>query len=387
MTEAVKQGRATIASLQAVRFFAALLVVLDHVRIDGAELAARLGIPFVFPAFSGRLGVEIFFLISGFIMVYITAGERGWSIGPGRFLAERAIRIVPGYWAATIAIVMLGAAAAQLNPAGEAMPWSAGRYLTSFLFIPHFDPDYGLRSPILYQGWTLNYEMFFYALFAIALCFSRRRGLVLLAATLAALAACGMAIDRATGQPPFLALHEGILLPILRFWMHPIILLFLAGTGLAVAREQVAARWGLPRFRHAAAASFALIAAFSGADMLLGLPAAARLAFAGAIVALCCLTAEPDEGGWARAALVRGGDASYSLYLFHAHVLLLCAAAWRRTLGSGASLYIFAVLAVIACIGAALAAHALFEKPVSRLLRRFTDAARRRDAVPFAARW
>ncbi|MBV9884158.1 MAG: acyltransferase [Sphingomonadaceae bacterium] len=386
MTENVPEARATIASLQAVRFFAALLVALDHVRLDGSELAAKLGLPFAFPIFSGRLGVEIFFLISGFIMVHITTGENGWRTRPGRFLRERAIRIVPGYWLATLTVVLI-VAAARLHAAGEAPSWSAIRLLTSFLFLPHIDPPFGLRVPILNQGWTLNYEMFFYLLFAVALAFPRRRGLIFLVTAFVALAACGQLISWTVGDAAAPSAGAPLVLAVLRFWMEPIILLFLAGAVFGVVRQHVSAKWGLPRCRHAIPISFLLIALYSCFGIAFGDAGALRLPVAIIVVGLCCMTAEPPEAGFSRAALVRAGDASYSLYLFHSHVFLLLAAIWRRTALSQVSLEVFPFLALAAAVCVSLAMHRLFEKPVSKLLRRLTGPRPRPDEVQFAARW
>jgi exopolysaccharide production protein ExoZ len=76
-------SKPTIESVQILRFIAALIVVLDHCEFVGGMTADRLNIQFsIFPAFPGRLGVDIFFVISGFIMVYISSDGTKWITPP-----------------------------------------------------------------------------------------------------------------------------------------------------------------------------------------------------------------------------------------------------------------------------------------------------------------
>jgi exopolysaccharide production protein ExoZ len=81
-------------------------------------------------------------------------------------------RIVPIYLVATALYVALYFASGNISR------WSLAQYLTSALFIPYFDTTTDLPFPILGQGWTLNFEMFFYSLFATSLIWSRRIGLL-----------------------------------------------------------------------------------------------------------------------------------------------------------------------------------------------------------------
>ena len=143
-----------IANLQVLRGLAALAVVFYHTAFT----------------FNGGLhtdfqAVSVFFVISGFIMTYITRPDSE------RFLQQRLVRIVPLYWLCTLGV--LGTLLLSKS-SGEA--WAdagIGNSLKSFLFIPYLDA-HGELQPILPVGWTLNLEMFFYVLFAIALMISRR---------------------------------------------------------------------------------------------------------------------------------------------------------------------------------------------------------------------
>ena len=98
----------------------------------------------------------MFFVISGFIMTMI-AGDG--TFRPGRFLSRRALRIVPAYWAATFMVAAL--ALALPNQFRTTVPTIEG-LIKSLLFIPSLNP----KAPLLALGWTLDFEAFFYVVFA-----------------------------------------------------------------------------------------------------------------------------------------------------------------------------------------------------------------------------
>ena len=109
----------------------------------------------------GQYAVILFFVISGFIMV-MTSG-RG-SFRPGRFISRRIRRIVPIYYVANLVLVV---GALAVPAAFERTVFDLSHLISSLLFIPAYDPSgTGLIIPFFKLGWTLNYEMFFYLLFA-----------------------------------------------------------------------------------------------------------------------------------------------------------------------------------------------------------------------------
>jgi len=196
--------------LQALRAIAAWLVVADHTLLDVTH--AELRNPATSVAWAiGNIGVYIFFVISGFIMVHICWDDFGRRGAAPNFLLRRIIRIVPLYWLATIAALIFHKVSATY---GAHAGWS--ELVRSFLFIPYRDED-GVWAPILRQGWTLNYEMMFYAIFAAALAFRRQ----------IALPAIGGALGIFTLVGLFMS--TGILANL----SSPIILWFVLGVGLA----------------------------------------------------------------------------------------------------------------------------------------------------------
>ncbi len=106
---------------------------------------------------TGRLGVDVFFVISGFIITTIAGDGR---IDPKQFLVRRAFRILPAYWAATLLITIL--AVAIPSQFRTTIPTIEG-LIKSLLFIPSLEP----KAPLLLLGWSLNFEVFFYLLLPV----------------------------------------------------------------------------------------------------------------------------------------------------------------------------------------------------------------------------
>ncbi|HUB44213.1 MAG TPA: acyltransferase [Acetobacteraceae bacterium] len=155
--------RGDLQTIQALRAVAALLVVAFHA-VNSWSLHVH-GQPADAYWPNGSGGVDIFFVISGLVMVISAdrvAGKPGaWRI----FLRQRLVRVVPLYWIMTtvkVATVLALPALAlhtDLNP----------RYVAgSYLFLPVHDAT-GDLFPVLPVGWTLNYEMLFYGLVALGL--------------------------------------------------------------------------------------------------------------------------------------------------------------------------------------------------------------------------
>jgi exopolysaccharide production protein ExoZ len=160
-------GKSTtkINNLQALRALAAGVVAFRHI---GQQLH--------FHAI-GSFGVDIFFVISGFVMAQICESGRTKS-----FFLRRVARIVPLYWGATLSLFSVAVIAPGLLI--ETRP-NAVYLLLSLLFIP-FRKATGQIEPFLFLGWTLNFEMYFYVLLSIGLLLWPKRAVWLTAAMIAA---------------------------------------------------------------------------------------------------------------------------------------------------------------------------------------------------------
>lgn len=351
---ALPRDRATRAGepvwgLQILRFAAASMVLISHLNHEVMQRAAlaRGFVPFAPVWWAG--GVDVFFVISGFIMYHIAADQFGTPGATRRFVERRLVRLVPPYWFFT-ALALLAMAMVPGQMVHNRL--TGAHVLGSFLFWPMLAPD-GRPTPVLILGWTLEFEMLFYAVFAFALRWSRMAGLAVIAAMLGALATVGL-IDH---------------LPMpLRFWANPIVLEFPMGIAVAAGFRR-----GLRLHRMLA---LALIAGGIGVLVwvqAMGWPGVAwvwRFAWAGVPAAMICagvalVRVSPLPPAWARW-LVMFGNASYALYLSHPFTLAIVAIAVERLHTTSASAYI--AVAYGASLGAATVLHRALEQPVHRWL-------------------
>ena len=285
-----------------LRACAALLVCAGH--LYGVD-QRFFGGPVLPPAVQiGSAGVDLFFVLSGFLMVHVSRDTgRGWR-AVAAFLAARACRIYPMWWLALAAICLVGV-------------WRPDWVFAHTGGVIHFAADFALwptdRFPLLAIGWTLVHEVYFYLAFTLLLLLPRRW----LPAALAVWMALAIAGDLALAAP-------GALPPWLRVATHPLTLEFGLGAavGLLVARGARPAPAGL----IACGLAWAFVAAAMAHEaphLLLEQSWLRVLAFgpAWALVMWGCVGREQGTGRVTLRALTPIGDASYSLYLVHIAVL------------------------------------------------------------------
>jgi exopolysaccharide production protein ExoZ len=211
------QSMPMIKFIQYLRGLAAMLVVWHHAQ--GQIGSWR----FIGASTFGSYGVDLFFVISGFIMLVTTWDK---PIGPAEFIRHRIRRVVPLYWLTTLLMVALALIAPALF---KTLKFDAASLAKSLFFIPYYSlsfPD--LIRPLLVPGWSLNYEMFFYAIFAATLLLRREMRLPAVLAVLIALVALGLAIHPQSApafvytDPIILEFAAGMILGRLWvMWPHP----------------------------------------------------------------------------------------------------------------------------------------------------------------------
>ncbi|MGI9416948.1 MAG: acyltransferase family protein [Geminicoccaceae bacterium] len=337
-------------SIQYLRGCAALAVVWYHSHLQ-LEKISDLDPP---AWFHGASGVDLFFVISGFIIWMTTDDDRSRTVG---FWRRRAIRIVPLYWLCTLAMVILLVGAPSLFGRPHLDVWHV---VQSLLFIPHYDPfQPGKTYPLLQVGWTLNFEMFFYASFGIALLLRPCWRAVAMAAWLGALVVTGAFVG------PEHALFAT--------YTDPLLLEFVAGMLIGYACRR------LPRppltfgYSLVLLAVTAYIAMDQGLDVIhkdwralcWGLPAA--LLVAGVVVI------EQQVPVRRLAGLHHLGDASFAIYLSHPFTLGALGWAWSRlALETALPNAAFIVIAMLISAVGGMLLHLIFEKPLVERLRFWT---------------
>lgn len=349
-----------LINIQALRALAAMLVVVVHLEVMASQLGIMKADVELFAA-----GVDLFFVISGFIMVYTTSAA---PPTPVEFFVNRLVRIAPLYWLMTLAVFLTAAMAPALMGGTDADPIYL---IKSLLFLP-FARDDGLFRPILFVGWSLNYEMFFYVLFAGTLMIAGlRRRVALTVAILLFLVLLG-----SFGRP--------YLAPALIYLAQPVILEFALGMliGLVYANLPASAR---------AARIAALGAPLALALLLLcprwlpgaawpvsGLPAAALV--------IAALIAERGGLRLDRPGIVLLGNASYALYLTHPIVTQgITKIAQKLHLLSAATALPLMLFALVGAALAGIATHLWVERPLGRFARRLFKGPIHREPVSAVA--
>ncbi len=287
-------------SIQSVRAIAAAAVALFHIK-NGQELVDAGHM--LFANFDGSWGVDLFFVISGFIMVYINRDTASGPAIAGRFLYRRVIRIVPLYWFYTLLIIALYIAFNRDIP-------DVDRVVKSLLFIPD-------GFPVLMVGWTLNYEMYFYLVFTITLLLPRHWRLLALTIWLAGTCLAGFLAN------PFQVYWS---FKDITFYTNPIVLEFLAGVFVGYIylqqrflSRQTALLFVLTGFPAIFIARYFISDIETWRFLAWGIPSVMI------VYGFLSLEFHKAKG---TAALAHLGDSSYSLYLCHLIVTGLISVVW-----------------------------------------------------------
>lgn len=354
-------------NVQILRAAAAGFVAYYHLQpmLSGIDELASVSFP--------AIGVDVFFVISGFVMFM---SNKDMNKNTLSFLVMRLIRIVPLYWIATFTIVlfyMIG-----FRPNGL-MIFNVDILLKSLFFIQS-EFENGRHDLILSLGWTLIYELFFYGVFAATFVMrSRFSSFCAVSVVFAAFIGAGVA---------FPGLPRGI-----AYFTNPIIVEFLFGAGLALLVMEWRDRDVHLGRRSAVAAGCALVLALAAIFAIemaeIGVPNSSRallwgvpaLLIVGGVVCLeyCGLALK------ARGALLLGA-ASYALYLFHPVIMqgMVKLFVWFAPVSGGAGVALVASAALVSALIGSVVIHLAIETPILDAGRRFV---RRMDTFLVRARF
>jgi exopolysaccharide production protein ExoZ len=333
-------GGMTLHSIQCMRFIAAIIVVLFHSYASFAPLASVTPAAGAAYAFGfGKVGVHIFFVISGYIM-YLASFGRHDRFRAGQFFLRRLMRIYPIYWIFVLLYLII-------FYIFDIMPvMSLSQFAEMLALIPPSAPL------VIGPAWTLAYEIYFYLVFGLIMVLGPLRGTVALTATFVGCAVIGMVLRP---EHPIAAMATNALL--LEFCM-----------GIWIARFTI--RYALPRFggwvAMAGAACLYVAGLTWGYDrgpsaIIWGVPSA--LLIAGMVIL--------EKTG--RARLMRRlswlGDSSYVLYLCHISIITLVIIL-MRWLGLALPLPLLLITVTAGCIVFAALFHVAIERPLTMILHR-----------------
>jgi exopolysaccharide production protein ExoZ len=336
--------------VQVLRLVAAVLVVITHATFYTHE---RLS-PGQTVWQAGTAGVDIFFVISGFVIVVASRGLAPGVGGAKEFTIRRLIRIVPLYWIATT----LNLAILFIAP-GEVLHSTVNWWniICSYVFVPSHNSD-GRIEPLLGVGWTLTFEMFFYAVMALAILVRRNIyvfvGAVMLLCTLGSL----------WRQPDW---------PTVSYYLSPRVLEFYLGMLVALGSRH----WRLSPWVAVPGCVLSLGLLVAGPWVMPALPLIVDRGLPSVVLVACVVALEPAIGARCPRFLVFLGGASYAIYLFHPLVAPGVPVVLGRLRFDNAPVSV--VLSVVVAIAVASGLHVVVERPLTEWMN-----GRRRSARPAA---
>jgi exopolysaccharide production protein ExoZ len=281
-------------------------------------------------------------VISGFIMWTVAS-----NAAPLPFLANRIKRIAPLYWLVTLAVVVAAFMGASPRMRDE---MGIGHVAQSLAFWPHFSPGTKEIWPVLVPGWTLNYEMFFYVVFAACLTIPRSLRVAMMTVIMLVLVELGAVTDP-TGAW-------------LITYTSPLMLEFIAGLWIAVAvQREMALPPGLGWFATATGLGGLLILPYREGDAL---EVTCCIVFATfAIAGIASLDARGLVPKWRAAEFA--GNASYSIYLWNGIAVSLAGAVGHLI---GLPLFAIVIVAVLGGLAIGSLSYLLIEKPIRQRMSR-----------------
>lgn len=334
--------------IQILRGIAATLVVLHHSLEESLAVS-----PHILPNWAisfGASGVDIFFVISGFIIYSVTYGQESRTQQSAiSFLIKRFIRIFPLYWICLfVTLALWGSGVFYRN-----LPVDGNIFACSLFLLP-------CDKLIVYVSWTLVYELYFYYLFAITLCFRNARASIF-ATTLIIIS--GIFV----GQ----MLPEGA---VKHFLTNPIALEFCFGLVISYFIHSPVLRGAWVRYLWLPGLVLIAVAAFlmeNPHDRTNGPANTVRFLVWGVPAVLVTLSF--IQARFASAAvnriLVPVGNASYSIYLTHPMTMIVFAFLMKHHVLAATHIPIVLPLAVVTAVVFGLLAHYLVERPILNWLR------------------
>lgn len=320
-------------ALQYLRAIAALAVVYSHsvIQVDNYEQ---------FLVDTGSFGVDIFFVISGFIMIYIAKPDDT----PKAFFLNRIRRVVPLYW---FFIFLMAAILLAIPSVFKATIFEWDTFLKSLAFIPHWSVAHqGHVWPIVAPGWSLIFEMYFYLVFAVSLFFAARYRVLFITLVISIVFVIGTINHNGESA-------------LAQFFAKSMVFEFIFGMLLAVAWKR--------GFRLPSSTGWYLLV-FATCLFFLDFPVPRIVEYGvpALFIVMACLFIRIKHYDWA----VLLGDSSYALYLSHIFTLGVIRKFVAPILGEGQmAAYLFVAISLIVCTIVGIYIHKYVDNWLLRLER------------------
>jgi len=354
-----------LPGIQALRGLAALLVVVTHtysmeLKYSPDQLLGKW-------SYYGGTGVDLFFVISGFIMVHVTRNTARGPAGAGHFLLRRISRIYPLYWLVSAALLAVYLYRPEFVFSGiDRNP----NLIKSFLLWPDF------RPPLLAIGWTLTFELMFYLFFAFALLLPKKRLGVFLTVW-----SIGIVVTQIPDLRSYLA--PG---PVVGLLTSAMSLEFIAGAALALWLQKLT----VSRAQSLTLITLGALTGILGAAVLSyyeewildSFPLRAAIFGGPAAMMVFGLAANDLAERPVSKSLQALGDWSYAIYLTHILTLSVIGLGWKKFAFSGIidnALMVPAMLAASIAVGGLI--YRYIERPIMRAVKKNLPASGQSKSV------
>jgi exopolysaccharide production protein ExoZ len=307
-----------IENIQALRGVAALLVLLSHASLYESRTDSNQILPNSLFELGGA-GVDLFFVISGYVMMLISGFGSSGIVQARNFFTRRAARIYPLYWFFTLVVILIVSVQPQLiNREGGISQLS---YWKSFFLIPDVE-----KAPLVGQGWTLIHEMYFYIAFSVIVIFKNKTRYYVIGLWVLLLI-----LFNSVFEPPNT--------PAFKIITNQLTFEFIFGCLVAILQKMDIMNWGKTAF-------------FGGIAFLCMNPEhmdASRVLWFGlpsTLIVYGAVAMEKKQQLVLPLWLRKTGDISYSLYLSHVFVLSVCLKVWKLIESEGFLDNIIAIFAM-----------------------------------------
>jgi len=339
--------------IQMLRGIACLLVVLLHITINYSE---AFGAPFLRNIFTfGGSGVDIFFVLSGFIITYSSNTSLHQQSQPvAAFIKRRGIRIFPIYWIWTTFFLLLQVI---FHPF----------YKTHFVFdLPNLVKTYLLlpgHSMVNGVSWSLTNELFFYLLFALAIVIGNKRYVAVMGVSyFLLLLYLGLFVKMDPSQNAYLQLM-----------LFPMNIEFLLGVSICLMAERVSDKWTYALL-VAGILLFTAGAFYTANNPQLlnyGMDRVVFFGFPSFLIVLAIVKLETSRTVSVGNVFLKLGDASYSIYLIHLpFVAAFCKIVATLNIENGFLLHVLCLLLFIGICWLGIVTFNKVEKPVIKRLNK-----------------
>ncbi|MXP27017.1 acyltransferase family protein [Altererythrobacter indicus] len=345
-------------SVQYLRAGAAIFVLIGHAMSAAVSIcSAGSDCSFQRPNWATGSGVDLFFIISGFIMVISSKKLFQAPDARKRFIARRLSRIIPLYWACTTLFIMLSLLLSKTNI-------NIFHVLSSYLFFP-WDADAatdGFASPLYSLGWTLNYEMAFYVIFSSFIFLDKKRAISCTGLAIIIMVAIGCFTPKS-----YIPLY---------FWTRPIILEFILGVVLGYIYTQRSISIN-PVFRIILLLPILLLIINPIIDLQAARTPNSLVRVIGWGLPMFCIMLSAISGPVPLPKMMKKflgslGDASYSLYLIHPFCIVFSEKVYSyavKNINMHLSIYVFFISTLILSFIFSLISYTFFEKKIDSKVR------------------